>query len=120
MKRHWRSLGLSTRATHCLAAHKIKSKADLAIVPDSDLLRIANFGRVTLKEVRAVTPYHPAKSRGEKQRLKAILATFWNPETAPTFTPPKVAILRHPGDPLSTSETGTTYHQGIYWPRHGN
>ena len=120
IRRYWRKFGFSTRVTFCLANVEIKTKLELALLPDIELLRLQNFGRKSLAEVRAKVPHRrprgPREMQVFKRTLKRFQKHFWAP--GEPFKPPAVAILRHPGDPISTTETGTTYHHGIYWPRH--
>lgn len=120
---YWRRLGMSTRAANGFANYEITTKVKLALVPDFELLRLPNFGRKSLKEVRAIVPHRrpkgPREMRIFKRTMKELQKRLWQTPMAPAFVLPQVNILRHPGDPLSTSETGTTYHSGIYWPKHG-
>ncbi|MCR4318607.1 MAG: DNA-directed RNA polymerase subunit alpha [Planctomycetes bacterium] len=45
-------LELSVRACHCLEGEKISNVGELVARPESELLKIRNFGRTTLKEVK--------------------------------------------------------------------
>ena len=45
-------LGLSIRATNCLRAANIKTVGDLVAKEESELLRLNNFGKSTLKEIK--------------------------------------------------------------------
>jgi RNA polymerase alpha subunit len=61
-------LELSVRAANCLAHstryttdQPIATVGELRRTPDPELLRFPNFGRVSLKEVRALVPYDPTE-----------------------------------------------------------
>lgn len=58
--RAWLARGLSTRVAACLSREGVRV-AWAATMTDDDLLRIRNFGRGALAEVRARVPYqlHP-------------------------------------------------------------
>lgn len=45
-------LDLSVRATHCMKAAKIKTVGELVTRTEQDLLKIKNFGKTTLREVK--------------------------------------------------------------------
>lgn len=45
-------LDLSTRASRCLDKQKIETIKDLVAFPEADLLKLANFGKTSLKEVK--------------------------------------------------------------------
>jgi DNA-directed RNA polymerase subunit alpha len=45
-------LHLSVRASNCLESENIVTVGQLAMLPDSDLLKIRNFGKTSLKEVK--------------------------------------------------------------------
>ncbi len=59
-------LPLSTRPHNCLTNHCIHTVADLCQYSDADLMKMRNFGRKTLREVKEVLTTHGlmlAKSR---------------------------------------------------------
>lgn len=45
-------LDLSVRASNCLQAENMKTVRDLAARTESDMLKIRNFGKTSLKEVK--------------------------------------------------------------------
>jgi DNA-directed RNA polymerase alpha subunit len=45
-------LGLPVRAVNCLKQQKIKTVADLIATPDTVLMRVPNFGKRSLEEIR--------------------------------------------------------------------
>jgi DNA-directed RNA polymerase subunit alpha len=45
-------LHLSVRASNCLESENIVVVGQLAMLPESDLLKIRNFGKTSLKEVK--------------------------------------------------------------------
>lgn len=49
--------GLSPRIHGCLRNEDLRTVAQVAQTPDAALLRLPNFGRVSLRELRAVIPY---------------------------------------------------------------
>ena len=53
VRARWQSRGLSIRTANTLAENRIKSWQQLAEIGDQDLLRIPNFGRIALREVKA-------------------------------------------------------------------
>ena len=47
-------LEFSVRAHNCLVSHGIKRVIDLVNLPDEDILKIKNFGRKSLREVKEI------------------------------------------------------------------
>lgn len=48
---------LSTRTNHRLNEFGVLRLRDLAVIPDRELLKVRNFGKGSLRELRAVVPY---------------------------------------------------------------
>jgi DNA-directed RNA polymerase subunit alpha len=67
------ALQLSARANNCLANENIRTMRDLLAYSEADLLRLPNFGRVSLQEVKLALAQHGYHLANKRKQTAEIL-----------------------------------------------
>jgi hypothetical protein len=69
-------LQLSARPTNCLAAENIKTVRKLLAYSEAELMRLPNFGRVSLEEIKRALTRHGCRLAGKPLRPRPAKAGF--------------------------------------------
>jgi len=72
-KKKLSTMDWSVRTANCFRDNKLKTVGEVRRMPDHDLLRMPNFGRVSLNEVRAQIPFEEQPKKPAKVDVAFLL-----------------------------------------------